>query len=108
LAARRLGQKIAKILLRLVGFSDLVLETAKQGVQHKHRQRASAVPPPPNSHAAHAKEPGSTAIGAKGYLEDEIMSAGGNPALEAQCYVGGTLLHGLATEVVCSTDPKKF
>jgi hypothetical protein len=33
------------------------------------------------------------AIGAKSYLENEIMSAGGNPALEAQCYIGGTLLH---------------
>ena len=84
LAARRLSKKITKFLLRLVSFGDLVSETAKQGVQYKHRQRASAVPPPPNSHATHAKEPGGAAIGAKSYLEDEVMSAGGNPALEAR------------------------
>jgi hypothetical protein len=52
--------------------------------------------PAPHLHTADAKGPSSSCIAAEHHLEDEVVSAGGNPALKTpRSYSAVTLSHKL-------------
>jgi len=86
-ATRRLSEKIPKILLGLVRFGDLALQQIRQSSQHGLGEGRSVMPPPPDRHAAHPKEPSGAAIAAKHHIEDPVVAANGQTALKTRrCY----------------------
>jgi hypothetical protein len=82
--ARRLCEKVTKVLLRLVRFGDLVSQQIGQGPYYKLRQRTPVVTPAPDGHFADTEEAGSGCIAAKHDPECKIMPSGGQTALEAR------------------------
>jgi hypothetical protein len=79
-----LDEKTTEFLLRLVSFRDLGLQQIGQRPHYKLRQRAPVVTPAPNRHSGHTEEPGSGGVAAEHNLEDKIVPAGREPALEAR------------------------
>ena len=65
MAAWQLGKKIPEILLRLVGFGDLVLQQVGESPDYILRQRATVVTPSPDGHFADLEVFGSGAIAPK-------------------------------------------
>lgn len=86
-APRRFSKKIPKILLGLVRFGNLALQEIRQNSQYELGERRSVMPPTPNRHTGHPKEPSRAAIAAKHHIEDPVVAASGQTALKTRrCY----------------------